>query len=108
MATPTRNTRPIATSTSRPAGGGTGVRVGGADGGPGGVDDAARMQVDARLEEGAPATGRADEADVLAVGLGRGTQAPLGGDGAHVGLRKLADREAHARQARLVEHRDHI
>jgi hypothetical protein len=62
------------------------------------VDDRARLRAEPLAQEaGGVAVG--DEADVVAVRLVGHAEAALGGQGAHLGLGELAQRQHRARQA---------
>ena len=83
-------------------------RVDGARGPALGVDQPARAQRHAGREERGAATRRGDEADVLAVGLGRGAQAQGPGVAPHLGLGQLAHRQQAAGQLLTAQDRQDI
>ena len=60
------------------------------------------------LQELLPSTRAGDETHILAVRLGCCSQAEIGCQQTHVGLRELADRKAHPSELGLVEHVQHV
>ena len=63
-----------------------------------------RGQLDSVLQETRTTRRGLDEADVLAVGLGRGPQAEVGGPLPHLGLGQIAHRQQDPGEGGLVEH----
>ncbi len=72
------------------------------------VDDLSGVQRHALRQEAKAALRAADEADVLAVRLGRGAQTQTGGVDADVVLGHVADGEDDSGQRVLSEHREHV
>src|SRR5207248_5484383 len=68
-----------------------------------GVEDAARVQPDAGTQQVLASAAGRDEADLDAVGLGRGAQPELGGARPHLVLGDLADREQTSSELVLCE-----